>query len=449
MPFPRPAALAATLAAALALQAGPAPAQDVAPNWARDFVAARVAVRNLQSIPEASAGTRSLVTRRAIENRIVGGTNATAGQNPFQVALLLRAEPDAVDGQFCGGTLVSATRVVTAAHCSDFLTAAQVAVLAGTRRLDQGGQRVNVSRIVLHPGWNDATFDNDVAVLELATPVTGVPFAQLATTDGPVGGDVLVTGWGRLAEGGSSPTRLQAVTVPTVSQANCNDGNSYDGAITARMLCAGREAGGRDSCQGDSGGPLTRGDALTGVVSWGTGCARPNLFGVYARVSEPGIRAFLVANAAQPPREDCIGFAPAALRVQADGARWLLTDGRSRMRVFESRAEADRTLAILRHYRADRTCYIGRPDPSFAYVLAGRAAPAGAMAGEDCIAHDLAGLRVLQEGSRITVTDGRSRMLTTPDRAEAEAVIALLRAHRAGRLCYVGRPGASFTYMRG
>lgn len=63
----------------------------------------------------------------------------------------------------------------------------------------------------------------------------------------------------------------------------------YRGLITPRMICAGLRTGGKDSCQGDSGGPLTMNSSenlqLIGVVSFGSGCARPNSPGVYARVS--------------------------------------------------------------------------------------------------------------------------------------------------------------------
>lgn len=83
------------------------------------------------------------------------------------------------------------------------------------------------------------------------------------------------------------PDDLQWVAVPTVTNAQCNQ--AYNG-ITDSMICAGLPQGGKDSCQGDSGGPfICRNDdgkaVLTGVVSFGIGCALADYPGVYARTT--------------------------------------------------------------------------------------------------------------------------------------------------------------------
>lgn len=263
-------------------------------NWMHEYVQLRLAAQNLKY---ATGPMTRFEMQQTITPKVVGGTVAGANDNPFQVGLLSKSVASNFDAQFCGGTLVKANVIVTAAHCSDFVTAGQVQVLTGTRNLDGTGTRRDVVSIAIHPNWNPNTFDYDVAVWTLSSSTSGIPFASLASADPPVGTGLLVTGWGALTEGGSFPIDLRKATVPLVSTATCNGRKSYGGAITSQMICAGFSSGGVDSCQGDSGGPLTQGSVLTGIVSWGTGCARRNKYGVYSRVSSASIRNFIVTQA--------------------------------------------------------------------------------------------------------------------------------------------------------
>ena len=94
------------------------------------------------------------------------------------------------------------------------------------------------------------------------------------------------SGFGTLSSGGYLAQVLMQVSVPIVTQSTCK--GAYGSNIHESMVCAGLAEGGKDSCQGDSGGPLVC-EAngrffLEGVVSWGSGCARPGKYGVYSRV---------------------------------------------------------------------------------------------------------------------------------------------------------------------
>jgi hypothetical protein len=281
------------------------PAQNL--NWQRDFVELRTA----QADPGASQATaisgRSIASNIAISPRIVGGQTADPATHPFQVALLIKSRPNNRSAQFCGGTLVSERHVVTAAHCSDMIrnAAEEVEVLVGTQSLVSGGQRIGVSRVTIHPRFRARTFDYDVAVWQLASTVTGIPFASITSTQPTIAGTPLrVTGWGTMIMNTlSRPADLQQVDVPFVPTAGrrCAANRS----ITSRMICAGES--GRDSCQGDSGGPLTidRGSGyseLVGIVSFGRGCGLPSYPGVYTNVAEGSINSFIKETVFAPPR---------------------------------------------------------------------------------------------------------------------------------------------------
>ncbi len=230
--------------------------------------------------------------------KIVGGKPAAPNEYPWQASLVVSWIADASQAHFCGGSIYNNQWIVTAAHCLVGLEAADVHVVAGTNFLSSGVQRVNATRLIVHDGYNDLSKDEDIALVELKTPLLlGTAMQQIPVLE-PAAEDALlvkdkmltVTGWGATTEGGAAVKDLQEVDVPFVTREVCNDPLSYSSRVTDNMICAGKAVGGQDSCQGDSGGPLIyRGaDApalLVGVVSWGEGCARPGLYGVYTRIS--------------------------------------------------------------------------------------------------------------------------------------------------------------------
>ncbi|XP_021932321.1 serine protease 27-like isoform X2 [Zootermopsis nevadensis] len=197
--------------------------------------------------------------------RIVGGSSVTPGEFPWQVSLQLVSGWTA--RHICGGVVLANYWVLTAGHCTAGLSPTALSVVAG---------------------------DNDLYTEE---------------------GYGIVTGWGRLTENGNLPHLLQMVSLPIIPTSECHDMYEklgYAKYLNQCQLCGGFEEGGSDSCQGDSGGPLVclHTDGLyylCGVVSWGIGCARPNLPGIYTEVScfSDWIRSILYNE------DDILGSSPA------------------------------------------------------------------------------------------------------------------------------------------
>lgn len=238
-------------------------------------------------------------TEAASETSIVGGKIAPPGAWPFQVAVLRAGWGNNYQSEWCGGTLIDKFHVVSAAHCVFNMKPSQFSILTGTQSLALGGTRRAVRTIQIHPKYDDITTDYDIALITLVTPATEVKvFAQMIggtqeQSFARPGTAAYVVGWGSTVKtGGGYPRPLMQAELPVVSGKDCNDRNSYNGAITPRMICAGPTAGGKDSCDGDSGGPLIVKDGnghwrlQVGIVSWGADiCALRNKYGVYSRLA--------------------------------------------------------------------------------------------------------------------------------------------------------------------
>jgi len=219
------------------------------------------------------------VTAAPAFEKIVGGVEATKGEYPFIVSL-----QSSYGSHVCGGSLIKKNWVLTAAHCVGYFQT--VVVGLHTQGASSGTEKFTAQQVIKNPNWDSGIYNNDWALVKLSGDSK---FAPIALNTAEITGSVnfVTAGWGTTSEGGSISKNLLKVTVPFVTQEVCEA--AYPGSLTDSMICAGFPEGGKDSCQGDSGGPLLIGSGsnvkLAGVVSWGEGCARPNKYGVYSKVS--------------------------------------------------------------------------------------------------------------------------------------------------------------------
>jgi len=242
---------------------------------------------------------------------IIGGEQASAGEYPWQAALVYSSYSNPYLGQFCGGSLIAQQWVLTAGHCvvndeESVVSPSSMDVVLGINNLSDGptygdyGQRIGVQQIYLYPGFNYGSNDGlnqDAALLKLESAavlnslVSTIALASPSDTSQVQAGVMsTVTGWGSTSESGGYPDSLMEVQVPIVAYSTC--AASYSGMFNLSNnyhLCAGYSGGGKDSCYGDSGGPLIvpngSGWLQAGIVSFGEGCARANYYGIYSKVS--------------------------------------------------------------------------------------------------------------------------------------------------------------------
>ncbi|KAH8379720.1 hypothetical protein KR009_006810 [Drosophila setifemur] len=242
------------------------------------------------------------ITNR-IFRKIVGGKVSQKGAWPWIV--LLGYDVAGPSPFLCGGSLITARHVLTAAHC--ILDALQF-VRLGEHDLSTNTETahvdIRVARAVKHPQYNPKLYRSDIAMVYLErnvdftktiSPIC-LPQSQNLRLKSYVEYKPFVAGWGKTQEQGESATELMELQIQIQPNDVCVDkykekkrylsNDQFDNSV----ICAGFLSGGKDTCQGDSGGPLMipeppQGDTrfyLIGVVSYGIGCARQNVPGVYS-----------------------------------------------------------------------------------------------------------------------------------------------------------------------
>ena len=233
---------------------------------------------------------------------IIGGAPVTSADGfQFMAAILDESfGGNDYNKQYCGGSLIAPTWVLTAAHCMEDVSLGNLRVAIGRTLLNSNppqGEKIAVKRVEVHPNYNPVSLAHDAALLELVSPSSFTPIRLAVAPNDDVleSGDRMLTviGWGTVSTRKQSyPNALQKVDVPVVDDAVCS--TSYKASLdAATMVCAG--APNIDSCYGDSGGPLFDKGSRTqvGIVSWGKGCAKKRFPGMYSEVNSPGIRSWI------------------------------------------------------------------------------------------------------------------------------------------------------------
>jgi secreted trypsin-like serine protease len=255
---------------------------------------------------------------------IIGGQESSISQFPWQVYV----QRDAAEGggrisvASCGGSILDATHVLTAAHCVDHegttetYPAEDVRVLAGASDVSgfsssliapPGSQERQLSSIRTHPYYSPLpNIKDDVAVLELSSPLElsaesnaqAISLVPTGVTPAP-GTALSISGYGKEngAEGSEPDGKLYSTTLTAIGSDACREAVGINSAV---LLCA--ESSSSSTCQGDSGGPLTEGSPAVqvGIVDFGPkGCPVGGLNG-FTNVAAPEVRAFIEGSQTPP-----------------------------------------------------------------------------------------------------------------------------------------------------
>ncbi len=148
--------------------------------------------------------------------------------------------------------------------------------------------------------------------------------------------------------------------------------------------------------------------------------------------------------------EDCVGFSTANAKVKHINGSWKIVDGSHWLFDFGGKKnEAIRSLQIIKRYSLNKSCFVGRPHPSFSYMKHNNQVPAGAMPGEDCIGFNTTHAEVQHINGSWKIVDGSHWLFDFGGKeGEARQALQIIKQQGCNNSCFVGRPQASFKYLR-
>ena len=130
--------------------------------------------------------------------------------------------------------------------------------------------------------------------------------------------------------------------------------------------------------------------------------------------------------------------------------RWKIVEGNKWLKDFGgNRGEAFKAYAIIKRYRLNKMCFVGRPKPSMEYYLVNGKSPVGAFPGEDAIRFNPKTIRVQHIKGDWKIVDGRSWLMSFgKNKNEAYTAYSRIKKYGFTHMCFVGRPNPSMTYFR-